>query len=119
MTVRKWAGVKQNAQTQRKRLGAEGGAVIKNQRNQRKGRLTARKRLRYEVASQSGTCPSLREAQGPEQEKKERLKRQEAGKGTCEHKTQQHTLGKVSPLAPVPNKLRQLPTLGQTRVQQR
>lgn len=74
MAVRKWAGGKEKAWIQRKRLGAEGGAVIKNQKNQRKGRLTARKRLTYEVASQSGTYPSLREAQGPDQEKKERLK---------------------------------------------
>lgn len=72
---------KEKAWIQGKRLGAEGGTVIKHQGNQRKGRLTARKRLRYKVASLSGTCPLLREAQGPDQEKKEGLKdrRQEKG----------------------------------------
>lgn len=54
-------------------MGAERSAVIKNQRNQRKGTLTARQRVRYEVVSQDETCPSLSEAQGPDQEKKARL----------------------------------------------
>lgn len=43
--------------------------MIKNRRNQRKGMLTARQKLRYEVVSQDGTCPSFSEAQ----EKKARL----------------------------------------------
>lgn len=81
MAARTWAGGKEKVWIQGKRMGARGDTLIKNQRNQRKGRLTARKTLRYKVASQSGNCPLLREDQGPDQEKKERLKdrRQEKG----------------------------------------
>lgn len=81
MAVRMWAGGKEKAWTQGMRSGAKGDALIRNQRNQGKGRLTARKTLRYKVVFQSGNCLSLREAQGPDQERRERLKdrRQEKG----------------------------------------
>lgn len=35
--------------------------------------FTAKRRLRYDIVSQGGTCPLLSEAQGPDQEKKARL----------------------------------------------
>lgn len=70
LAVRMWAGGKEKAWIWGKRLGAKGDALIKKQRNQRKGKLMARKK--FEI--QGGTCPLLREAQGTNQEKKKRLK---------------------------------------------
>lgn len=93
MAARMWTVGQGQAWRHGKRLGAERGAEIKKCRNQRKGTLTTRQRLRYVVVSQGGTSPSLNEAQGPDQGKEARL----GARG--ESKTQPHTLGTASPPA--------------------